>query len=55
MSPDDIDSLIVSVVDWLEDHSDRHPDFDNDAIYDEFSELFYYRLEPLCTKERNYN
>jgi hypothetical protein len=55
MSPDNIDSLIVSVVSWLEEHSEKHPDFDNDAIYEEFSQLFYTELEPLCTRDRNYN
>lgn len=54
MSPDDIDSLVVEVVKWLE-KQDVNIDFDNDKSYDEFADIFYDHLERFCTRDRNYN
>jgi hypothetical protein len=54
MSPDNIDSLLVSVVDWLEKQG-CNINFDDDPTYDAFEQIFYDKLEPLCTKDRNYN
>lgn len=54
MSPDNIDGLIVEVVKWLEKEG-CCLDFDDDDLYDRFSDLFYEELEPLCTRDRNYN
>lgn len=56
MSLDDIDSLIVGLVDYLEDKKIVAPHlFDNDEIYEKFSEFVHFELEPFVTRDRNYN
>ena len=58
MSPDDIDSLIVAVIKFIEIETDNGNDainFDDDAIYNRFEKLIYDKLEKFCTRDRNYN
>jgi hypothetical protein len=57
VSEDDIDSLIVEATEWVEDNGTYHghPFFDDDHIYEKWSNLFYKHLERFCTRERNYN
>ena len=53
MSPDDIDSLGVVLVKWFEEN--RSADFDDDKIYDEFSDILYHHLDRFCKRDRSYN
>ena len=55
MSPDDIDSLIVAIVKFVEQEDMPHNWPDDNAIYTRFSDLVYEHLEHLCTRDRNYN
>lgn len=55
MSPDDIDHLIVSVVEFVEQEDLPHDWPDDNALFQQFKDLVYEILEPLCTRDRNYN
>lgn len=52
MSPDDIDRLALAVFDLF---VDMGYSLDENDEWDQLKSLLYDRLEPFCTKDRNYN
>lgn len=52
MSPDDIDHLALAVFDLFVDIGYS---LDENDEWDQLKALLYGKLEPFCTKDRNYN
>lgn len=52
MSPDDIDRLALDIFDLLVDLGCT---LDENDDWDQLKNLLYDKLEPFCTRDRNYN
>lgn len=53
MSPDDIDSVALAVFDLLT--QDMGLELNEDEDWDQLKDLLHYKLDPFCTRDRNYN
>lgn len=57
MSPDDLDSFIVSLADWIDTRSAliEIQTMEDDGLYSSLTDLVYNELDRFCTRDRNYN